>query len=193
MFGLRTTILYNITGIIISILGGLFIQKLKMERYVEPSLLRFKNRQQIISENKGDEPKLMLRLKIWWNDGFDITKKIYPYVILGVAVGAVIHGFIPQTFIVQYLGMRSWWAVPIATLLGIPLYANSVSVIPVIEAMVGKGVPLGTALAFMTATVTLSIPEALILKKAMKWQLLATFFGITTAGIVIIGYLFNIT
>lgn len=193
MFGLRTTILYNVTGIIISILGGMLIQKLKMERYVEPSLLRFKNRQQIISENKGEEPKLMLRLKIWWNDGFDITKKIYPYVILGVAVGAVIHGFIPQTIIVQYLGMRSWWAVPVATLLGIPLYANSVSVIPVIEALVGKGVPLGTALAFMTATVTLSIPEALILKKAMNWQLLATFFGITTVGIILIGYLFNLT
>jgi uncharacterized membrane protein YraQ (UPF0718 family) len=89
------------------------------------------------------------------------------------------------------LAIKSWWAVPIATLLGIPLYANSVSVIPIIEVLIDKGIPLGTALSFMTATVTLSIPEALILKKAMKWQLLAIFFSITTFGIMLIGWLFN--
>jgi uncharacterized membrane protein YraQ (UPF0718 family) len=111
--------------------------------------------------------------------------------VVGVGLGAFIHGFVPQTLIERYLGMRTWWTVPVATLLGVPLYANSISVIPVIEALIGKGIPMGTALAFMTATVTLSIPEALILKKAMKWQLLLTFFGITTVGIMIIGYLFN--
>lgn len=142
-------------------------------------------------EHQGTEPSFKELLKLWWIDGFSITKKVYPYVILGVGIGAVIHGFVPQTLIERYLGTRAWWTVPAATLLGVPLYANSVSVIPIIEALIGKGIPMGTALAFMTATVTLSIPEALILKKAMKWQLLATFFGITTVGIMVIGYLFN--
>lgn len=130
-------------------------------------------------------------LGYWWTDGIKITKSIYPYVILGVAIGAIIHGFVPATLIEKYLAVKAWWVVPVAALLGVPLYANSVSVIPVVEALVGKGIPMGTALAFMTATVTLSIPEALILKKAMKWQLLAIFFAITTIGIMFIGYLFN--
>jgi uncharacterized membrane protein YraQ (UPF0718 family) len=191
LFGLKTTIIYNVLGIAISILGGMLIQKMKMDKYVNPDLLKFKSRAQVALENNGQEPALKERLKIWWIDGLGITKKIFPYVLLGVAIGAFIHGFIPQSLIERYLGMRSWWTVPMAVLLGTPLYANSVSVIPVIQALVGKGVPIGTALAFMTATVTLSLPEALILKKAMKWQLLAMFFGITVIGIIIIGYLFN--
>jgi uncharacterized membrane protein YraQ (UPF0718 family) len=120
-----------------------------------------------------------------------ITKQIFPYVALGVGVGALIHGFLPASMVEQYLSVRAWWTVPLAVILGIPLYANSVSVIPIMEALVGKGALLGTVLAFMTAIVTLSIPEALILKKVMRWQLLAIFFGITTLGIVIMGYLFN--
>jgi uncharacterized membrane protein YraQ (UPF0718 family) len=191
LFGWKVSLLYNLMGIGIAILGGLLIQKLHLEKYIEPSLLKFKNRAQVVMENKGLEPKRKELLKLWWKDGFAITKKIYPYVILGVAVGAVIHGFVPQTLIEKYLGMKAWWSVPAATLLGVPLYANSVSIIPVMEALVGKGVPMGTALAFMTATVTLSIPEALILKKAMKWPLLLAFFGITIVGIMLMGFLFN--
>jgi uncharacterized membrane protein YraQ (UPF0718 family) len=191
IFGLKTTILYNLVGIVISIAGGMLIQRLHMEKYVEPALLKFKNRNTLLNENKGVEPELKERLALWWSDGWEITKKVYPYVILGVLVGAIIHGFIPQTLIEKYLGMKAWWNVPAATLLGVPLYANSVSVIPVMQALIGKGVPLGTALAFMTATVTLSIPEALILKKAMKLPLLLTFFGITTMGIMIMGWIFN--
>ncbi len=191
MFGMKITILYNLVGIGVSILGGMLIQRLGMEKYVESSLLQFKNRRQIIAEQGGNEPLLKERLKLWWEDGMGITKKVYPYVLLGVGVGAIIHGFVPQSLIEQYLGMRTWWSVPVATLLGVPLYANSVSVIPVMQALVGKGVPIGTALAFMTATVTLSIPEALILKKAMKFPLMLTFFGITTVGIMIMGYIFN--
>lgn len=192
LFGMKITILYNILGVVISVLGGMFIQRLRLEKYVEPSLLKFKNRQQVMSEQGGNEPKFSEKIKMWWEDGMGITKNVYPYVLLGVAVGAIIHGFVPQTVIEQYLGMRAWWTIPAATLLGVPLYANSVSVIPVMQALVGKGVPIGTALAFMTATVTLSIPEALILAKAMKLPLLLTFFGITTAGIMIMGYVFNL-
>ena len=191
LFGWKVSLLYNLMGIGIAVLGGLLIQKLHLEKYIEPSLLKFKNRAQVVMENQGNEPKRTELLKLWWEDGFAITKKIYPYVILGVAVGAVIHGFVPQNLIEKYLGMKAWWSVPVATLLGVPLYANSVSIIPVMEALVGKGVPMGTALAFMTATVTLSIPEALILKKAMKWPLLLAFFGITVVGIMVMGYLFN--
>lgn len=191
LFGWKVTILYNLIGITVSIAGGMIIERLHMERYVETALLKFKNRSQTLVDNEGVEPGLTERARMWWTDGFAITKKVYPYVLLGVAIGAVIHGFIPQSLIERNLGTRSWWAVPLATLLGVPLYANSVGVIPVMEALVGKGIPLGTALSFMTATVTLSIPEALILKKVMKWQLLATFFGITIVGIMLMGYLFN--
>lgn len=122
----------------------------------------------------------------------NITKTVFPYVVLGVSIGALIHGFVPASLVAKYLSNKSWWTIPIATLIGAPLYANSVSVIPVMEALIGKGVPLGTALAFMTAIVTISIPESMILKKVMKWQLLAAFFGITIIGIMIMGYLFNI-
>ena len=130
-------------------------------------------------------------MRHWTHEVWDITQKIFPYVILGVGLGAIIHGFIPESLVTRYLSMRTWYVVPLATLMGVPLYANSVSVIPIIEALVGKGVPLGSALAFMTATVALSLPEALILKKVMKWQLLTAFFGITIIGIMIIGYVFN--
>lgn len=191
LFGMKTTIIYNLIGILVSIIGGMIIQRLHVEKYVNPDLLKFKSRKDVELENKGNQLPLKKLLSYFWEDGFKITKSIFPYVLLGVGIGAIIHGFVPQSLIEQYLSNWAWWVVPVATLLGVPLYANSVSVIPIVEAFVGKGIPLGTALAFMTATVTLSIPEALILKKAMKWQLLALFFGITTIGIMIIGYIFN--
>ena len=191
LFGLKTTIIYNLLGILVAVVGGIIIQKLRLEKYVNSELLKYKSRLDVEAENGGEKMKLTDLLKYWWQDGIKITKSIFPYVILGVAIGAAIHGFVPATLIEKYLAIKAWWVVPVATLTGVPLYANSISVIPVMEALIGKGIPLGTALAFMTATVTLSIPEALILKKAMKWQLLAAFFGITTLGIMLIGYFFN--
>lgn len=191
LFGWKTTIIYNLAGIIIAVVGGMIIQKLHLEKYVNQNLLKYKSRSDIEAENGGQKMKLKKLLGYWWIDGFKITKNIFPYVIFGVGVGAIIHGFIPQTLIETYLNNKAWYVVPIATLLGVPLYANSVSILPIIEALISKGIPLGTVLAFMTATVALSLPEALILKKAMKWQLLLAFFGITTIGIILIGYLFN--
>ena len=191
MFGMKVTIIYNVVGIIIAVIGGFAIQKLGMEKYVKPEFLNFKSRKQVEQENGGTSLPVKDLLKYFWNDGMSITKSVFPYVILGVSIGALIHGFVPASLVAKYLSNKSWWAVPIATLLGAPLYANSVSVIPVMEALVGKGVPLGTALAFMTAIVTVSIPETMILKKVMKWQLLAIFFGITLIGIMIMGYTFN--
>lgn len=189
MFGLRISLIYNLAGVLVGMLGGMIIQKLKMEKYIEPAFLKFKSKTE--TEINENHLKFTQRIKLWWTEGWAISKSILPYIILGVSVGALIHGFIPANFFEKYLAGNQWWSVPAATLLGVPFYANSVSVIPVIEALVSKGVSLGTALAFMTATVTLSIPEALILKKAMKLPLLLTFFGITTIGIMLIGYLFN--
>ena len=191
IFGMKVTVLYNLVGVAIAILGGILIQKLHMEKYVKPELLKFRSRQQVEAEQGGSSLPFRKLLAHFWQDGMNITKSVFPYVVLGVGIGALIHGFIPADFAERYLSIKAWWVVPSATLLGAPLYANSVSVIPVMEALVGKGVPLGTALAFMTAIVTISIPEGLILKKVMRWQLLALFFGITIAGIIIMGYLFN--
>lgn len=191
MFGMKVTIIYNVVGILIAMTGGFLIQKLGMEKYVKPELLKFKSRVQVEQENGGTPLPLKELLKYFWTDGMDITKNVFPYVVLGVSIGALIHGFVPASIVAKYLSSKAWWTVPLATLLGAPLYANSVSVIPVMEALVQKGVPLGTALSFMTAIVTVSIPESMILKKVMKWQLLTAFFGITIVGIMIMGWIFN--
>ncbi len=191
LFGWQTTIIYNVAGIIVAVIGGIIIQKLHLEKYVNQNLLKYKSRADVEAENGGEKIKIKKLLGYWWTDGFKITKSIFPYVLLGVGIGAIIHGFVPASLIEKYLSIKAWYVIPIATLLGVPLYANSVSVLPIIEAFVNKGIPIGTALSFMTATVALSLPQALILKKAMKWQLLLIFFGITSLGIMLIGYLFN--
>jgi len=191
LFGIKITLIYNLIGIIVAVLGGMLIQKLKLEKYIRPELLKFKSRHQIDLEHKELSLSLVKKLEYFWKEGMIITKTIFPYMVLGVAIGALIHGFVPATLVEKYLASRAWWTVPLATLLGAPLYANSVGVIPIMEALVKKGVPLGTALSFMTAIVTISIPEFLILKKVMRVQLLAWFFGITITGIMIMGYLLN--
>lgn len=191
IFGLKMTLVYNLLGITISVIAGMIIQRLKMEGHVNPAFLKFKTSKDAIKENGGQVVPLKKRLVIWWHDGAIISKSIFPYVLLGVGLGALIHGFVPRDFVETYLSIKEWWAVPLATIMGAPLYANSVSVIPVVEALTGKGVPLGTSLAFMTATVTLSIPGLLILKKAMDWKLLSAFISVTLVGIIIIGYFFN--
>jgi hypothetical protein len=184
-------LMYNALGIIVSVLAGMAIQQLRMDKNVNPAFLKFKTQKQAIEENGGQSISIKKKLLIWWRDGIGVSKSIFPYVLLGVGIGALIHGFIPRDFVENSLAVRQWWAVPLATILGLPLYANSVSVIPVIEALTQKGVPLGTSLAFMTATVTLSIPGLLILKKAMNWKLLSAFAVVATIGIMAIGYFFN--
>lgn len=192
IFGMKVTILYNLFGLAIAVMGGMLIQKLKVEKYVIPELLKFKSRSQIELDNGGSKLSFPQLISYFWKDGMKITKQIFPYIILGVGVGAIIHGFVPRSLVENYLSAESLWTVPLAVVLGVPLYANSVSVLPVMEAMTGKGAPIGTVLAFMTAVVALSLPEALILKKVMRWQLLAIFFGITIFGIILMGYLFNL-
>lgn len=191
IFGLKVTLLYNLVGMLVAVLGGMLINKLNMEKYLQPEFLKFKSRKQVEAEYQGAKVPLRELIKHWGDNVWTITKKVFPYVLIGVGVGALIHGFVPADLVATYLSRKDWWVVPVAVLIGAPLYANSVGVIPVIEALVGKGVPMGTALAFMTAIVTISIPEGLMLSKLMKRQLLLTFFGITIFAMILMGYLFN--
>ncbi len=190
IFGWQTTILYNLVGIGISVLGGGLIDRLKMDNQIQPEFVGLANSR---STGNYEAHKMSWRVLLnqWSVEAFSITKRIYPYMLLGVGIGALIHGYVPQALINSYLSADSWWTVPAATLIGVPLYANSVTVVPIMQALVGKGIPLGTALAFMTATVTLSLPEALMLRKVMRGKLLGAFFGITIFGILTMGYIFN--
>ena len=188
LFGWKITILYVVSAILLGILSGFILEKLKLQKYVADYVWQVKSQKLETIENKIHFSKL---LKIFWNEGFEITKRITPYVIAGIAVGAMIHGFVPTGFFEKYITADNIWSVPIAVILSVPMYANSIGVIPIIESLVTKGIPLGTALAFMMAVVGLSLPEALILKKVMKTKLLIYFFGVTTINIIIIGYLFN--
>jgi len=189
IFGWQVAFFYVIAGILIGMFGGFILGKLKMEKYVEDFVWK------VHSKNKGKlETKKESFVKIFpqiSREAFGIIKKIALYIVIGVGVGAFIHGYVPEGFFEKYLESVGVWGVPLATLLAVPMYSNASGVIPIIQSLVVKGVPLGTALAFMMAVVGLSLPEALILKKVLKWQLLATFFGVVTVGIIIIGYLFN--
>jgi uncharacterized protein len=183
--------LYNLIGIGVAVSGGMLIQRLKMEKYVRRELLKFKTKSQIEAEFENQKVPIKELIKHWSREAIDIIKRVFPYVLLGVAIGALIHGLVPEVFVTRYLSIKTWWSIPLAVVLGAPLYANSVGVIPIVEALIGKGVPMGTALAFMTSIVTISIPEGLMLAKVMKKQLLIAFFGITITGIILMGYLFN--
>ncbi|MBD3279540.1 MAG: permease, partial [Candidatus Pacebacteria bacterium] len=191
IFGLKNTILYNFVGIVASIIGGMVIQKLNMEKYIQPEFLKFKTKKQVKAKYQSTKIPFKNLFKHWSSEAWDITRKVFPYVLLGVGIGALIHGLVPASFVTKYLSNKEWWVVPFAVLMGAPLYTNSIGVIPVIEALIDRGVPMGTALAFMTATVTISIPEGLMLAKLMKKQLLFAFFTVTIITIVFMGYLFN--
>ena len=188
MFGFKITMLYVIAGILVGMIGGFVIEKLNLEKYVEDFVWKIHSKKQHIE--KKDIPFSKI-LKIISREAFEITRKIVLYVLAGVGLGAFIHGFVPQGFFEKYLQKAGWFGVPLAVVLAVPLYSNASGVIPIIESLVSKGVPIGTSLALMMAIVGISLPEALILKKVIKWQLLAIFFGIVTLGIIIIGYSFN--
>jgi len=187
LFGLKITAFYVFSAIILGMVSGFMISKLKLEKEVSVYIL--KNKKELIDEEK--KVSFLKLIKLFWSEGFEITKKLALYVFLGIGVGALIHGFIPIGFFEKYITADNLFSVPIATILAVPLYSNSMAVIPIMESLVGKGIPFGTAMAFMMAVVALSLPEALILRKVMKKKLLLIFFGIVTINIVIIGYLFN--
>ena len=187
LFGWKITIAYVLSAILLGIFSGFIISKLKLEKQVEDYIWKIKSQKR----NKVEEKVPFLNLiKVFWKEGLDITKKIALYVFLGIGVGALIHGYIPTGFF-EKLTADNLLSVPIATISAVPMYANSIAVIPIMQSLVEKGIPLGTAMAFMLAVVGLSLPEALILKKVMKLKLLLIFFSIVTLNIIIIGYLFN--
>lgn len=188
LFGWKITAIYIGFGLLVAIFGGFIIGKMKMQKYI---LMDIKP-----MDGELEEVKISLtfkdRVKEAWEYSFDIFKSIYLYVLLGVGVGAFIHGYVPADFIVKYAGEDSLFAVPIAVLMGIPMYSNAAGVMPLVEVLTSKGMLLGTALAFMMAVTALSLPEAMILKKILHIKLIALFFGIVGLGIIGIGYIFNI-
>lgn len=188
IFGWKITLLYVLAGIVVGVVGGFILGKMKLEKYVEEFVWQA-HAQSI--ETNSQKPTAKELLKKFTAESFDITKKIIPYVLAGLAVGAFIHGFVPENYFTQYITKENIFAVPAAVVLAVPLYANVTGVVPIVESLVQKGIPLGTALAFMMATVGLSLPEALILKKVMKIKLLVIFFATAALGMMLIGYLFN--
>ncbi len=190
LFGIKTTIIYVIAGILIGMAGGAILGKMKLEKYVEEYVWKIKVKKNV-QKQKTKNFSWEVAKNIF-QESFAITKKIIFYVLIGVGVGAVIHGYVPEGFFEKYITKENPFAVPLAVILAVPLYSNASGVIPIIESLVSKGIPLGTALAFMMATVGLSLPEALILKRVMKLKLLLIFFGVVTIGMILIGYGFNI-
>jgi len=187
LFGWKITAIYIGFGLIVAIIGGFIIGRLNMEKYI---LLDIKP-----MDGCCENPKIELdkkqRVKEAWDYTLDIFKKIYIYVILGVGVGAFIHGYIPTDFIVKYTGGDAWYTVPLAVVLGIPMYSSAAGVMPLVEVLTSKGMLLGSALSFMMAVTALSLPEAMILKRLLHTKLIALFFIIVGTGIILIGYIFN--
>lgn len=187
MFGWKIALIYIGTGLMVAIVSGMVIGRLKMEKYVQDYVWEMQVGQQEIEE-------LTFRDKLVYARDYtrDLLKKIWPYVVIGVGLGAFIHGYVPQDFLAKWAGRDNPFAVPIAVALGVPLYSNAAGVIPIVSALTQKGMAIGTVLAFMMAVTALSLPEAIILSNVLKRRLLLTFFGIVATAIVFVGYLFNI-
>jgi uncharacterized membrane protein YraQ (UPF0718 family) len=193
LFGIKTTIIYVISGVLLGTFSGVILQNLKLERYLTPwvkEVLAHAQRDQdaFIAEKQN----LQQRLPVIWAEVLNILKGIIPYVIVGIAIGGLMHGYIPEGFFEQYMAKDNLFAVPIATLLAIPMYSNASGILPVVQVLVAKGIPLGTAIAFMMGVVGLSLPEAMLLKKVMTLRLIAVFFGVVACCIIISGYVFNL-
>lgn len=187
MFGLKITLIYIISGLIIAILSGMIIGKLKLENLVADFIYEQKANTDYLDCKQTTKE----RLQYARNYTFDIIKKIWPYVLVGIALGAFIHGYLPTNFLARFASSDKWYAVPLATLVGIPLYSNAAGIIPLVSTLTEKGVAIGTTLAFMMAVTGLSLPEFMILKKVMKTKLIIIFAATVGIGIMITGYLFN--
>lgn len=186
LFGWKIALLYVGVGLLIAIVAGLIIGAMNLEKEV---LIEVKTIDDI--SYSEDEILFLHRLRESWNYTTDIFKKIYLYVVVGVSIGAFIHGYVPADFISHYAGGDAWYAPIIAVIMGIPMYSNAAGVLPLIEVLTQKGMLLGTALSFMMAVVALSLPEAMILKRVLSLKLIGIFFGIVSFGILLVGYLFN--
>jgi uncharacterized protein len=188
LFGWKTALLYASTGLLIAIISGYVIGRLKLENYVEEWVYQTKSKTQNIIEEKITFPE---RIDAGISAVKEIVAKVWIYIVIGIAVGAGIHGYVPENFMAALMGKSAWWAVPLSVLIGIPMYSNAAGIIPIVQALLEKGASLGTVLAFMMSVIGLSLPETIILKKVLKIQLIGIFIGIVGVGIIIVGYLFN--
>jgi uncharacterized membrane protein YraQ (UPF0718 family) len=191
LFGWETALIYMSTGLIIAIISGYTISRLKLEKYVEDWVYQIKVNHLETEEPQFDKP-FTQRIIAGYDAVKEIVGKVWIYIILGIAVGAGIHGYVPENFMAALMGKSAWWSVPIAVVIGVPMYSNAAGIIPIVQALLEKGAALGTVLAFMMSVIGLSLPEVIILKKVLKLRLIIVFVGIVAAGIIIVGYLFNL-
>ena len=191
-FGVKATLIYVVSGTVLSMIAGYILGRMRLEPYLSDWVKNAQMQSNAQSERwEVEKTPFLKRLPTITKESWGIVRGVLLYIIIGIGIGAAMHGYVPEGFFEQYLSSENWWGVPLAVVLAVPMYANPASVVPVIEVFVAKGIPLGTAIAFMMAIIGLSIPEATMLKKVMTWRLIGIFFGVVTLLIIISGYLFN--
>ena len=191
MFGWKVAALYLGMGLLVAIIAGLVIGKLGMERHLEDWVRAMQNTQDVVTF-EGADMHWGERIDSGFHHVHEIVGKVWPYILVGIALGAGIHGYVPEDFMASIMGKDApWWSVPAAVAIGVPMYTNAAGIIPIVEALMGKGAALGTVLAFMMSVIALSAPEMIILRKVLKPQLIATFVGVVAVGILLVGYMFN--
>jgi uncharacterized membrane protein YraQ (UPF0718 family) len=193
MFGVKATLIYVVSGIMLGVIGGAVLGKMNLEPLLTDWV------RQVWAQSKAGQQRFetektsfLDRMPAIAREAMCIVKSVFIYVLIGIGIGAAMHGFIPEGFFEQYISADTWYAVPLAVLVGVPMYANAAGVLPVVQVFVAKGIPIGTSLAFMMAVVGLSIPEATLLKKVMTTKLVLIFFGVVTCCIILSGYVFNV-
>jgi uncharacterized protein len=188
LFGWKVAAMYVTTGLLVAIVAGWVIGRLRLERHVEPWVYEM-----TVAPAPGEPERLAwdARLRLGLDAVRDIVGRVWPYVLAGIAVGAAIHGWVPADFMASIMGKGAWWSVPLAVVIGVPMYSNAAGIIPIVQALLEKGAALGTVLAFMMAVIALSLPEVVILRKVLRPVLIAVFLGVVTLGIIAVGYLFN--
>ncbi len=192
MFGIKATLIYVASGILLGTVAGWLLGTFNLEPLLSDWVKKILDNKMKQADYEEEKQTFKQRLPEITRSAWDIVKGVLLYVIIGIAIGAAMHGYVPENFFNKYLGGGEWWTVPLAVLLAVPMYANAAGIVPVIQVFVAKGVPLGTAIAFMMATVGLSIPEATLLKKVMSLKLITIFFMVVTICIIISGFVFNL-
>ncbi|MBO5706487.1 MAG: permease [Bacteroidaceae bacterium] len=191
-FGVKVTLVYIVSGTLLSMVAGYILSRMHLEPYLSDWV---KATQVQSTEQSGkweaESTPFIKRLPVIIRESWGIVRGVLLYILVGIGMGAAMHGYVPEGFFEQYLSAEHWWGVPLAVVLAVPMYANAAGIVPIVEVFVAKGIPLGTAIAFMMAIIGLSLPEATMLKKVMTWRLISIFFGVVTLLIIISGYLFN--
>ena len=192
-FGLQATMVYVVSGILLGCIGGFVLGRMRLEPYLSDWVKHVQAQSEEQTEQwERDNATFTQRLPTIISDAWQIVRSVLIYVLIGIGIGAFMHGFIPEGFFEQYMSRENWYAVPLSVILAVPMYANAAGIVPVVEVFVAKGIPLGTAIAFMMGVVGLSLPEATLLKKVMTWRLISIFFATITLFIILSGYMFNI-